>query len=706
MAEVTGFIGNEQVELNNAATEATLKQLLAATKAMNQSIVNMGNTGGGGAGANSAGAALTTVAKTGGLVSTLFTGLLGTLGLVVGAFAGLVGAFAPVVGNLIGFAGNLIQGTGSLSGFYGALTALPGPLGMVAGLFQKIAELQEQEFTAYKNLTQAGVNFGGSLTDIRQSALGLGLTLDEFSSFVKNNTEALQMMGGSTNAGAEAFVRLGKDLRNSNVGAELRGLGFSFEQVNQGMASYIAMSGGRTAEEMKNTKSLTAGAGEYLKQLDMLSQITGQSREELEKQQKEQAKNAAYQSYLQTLDEKGREKAMAAMNAALAKGGKGAADALQSKLLGLPPLTQEAQMFEAMAGKGAEALDGYVDVIKDSSKTMKDVDTTTGKLTVGLAKRGQEMGQQLGGALIAGGGAVGQFASMSIAAANELKNKGIDTEEKYAAYMAKIRDEQDARANSAAAKAGESANAFKSAGDAIYGMLAPAITAITPIINNLATEFMGFITNNMPAIKSAMISLVDMVSNFAKDLFSPAGQDKILNDIKYYFGLIMIEVKKSIMPFYNEKDAKEDKAKLDAQKAALDKKAEESRAAMNAKKAETKKAPAPVEEKKEAPVPTPAPVAVPLSKNSAGPNRPTPSTTTAKTEEEKKKELVDATQAARPSEKTTTTTAVEEPKTLTTELQTLNKQTADLVRIMRESLDNIKRNVDATRSLNRNLFPT
>ena len=32
MADVTGSIGNEYVELNNAATEATLKQLLAAVQ--------------------------------------------------------------------------------------------------------------------------------------------------------------------------------------------------------------------------------------------------------------------------------------------------------------------------------------------------------------------------------------------------------------------------------------------------------------------------------------------------------------------------------------------------------------------------------------------------------------------------------------------------------------------------------------------------
>jgi len=40
MAQVTGFIGNEEVELNNAATEATLKLLLSSTMAANKQTLD------------------------------------------------------------------------------------------------------------------------------------------------------------------------------------------------------------------------------------------------------------------------------------------------------------------------------------------------------------------------------------------------------------------------------------------------------------------------------------------------------------------------------------------------------------------------------------------------------------------------------------------------------------------------------------------
>ena len=53
MADVTGSIGNEYVELNNAATEVTLKQLLAAVQKQGGSTGAVGSTAGA-AGVNAA----------------------------------------------------------------------------------------------------------------------------------------------------------------------------------------------------------------------------------------------------------------------------------------------------------------------------------------------------------------------------------------------------------------------------------------------------------------------------------------------------------------------------------------------------------------------------------------------------------------------------------------------------------------------------
>ena len=595
MAEVTGTIGSESVELNNAATEQTLRALLNTVQRQNQYILQnqkalnqiafnsaKGATGAGTAGAkeakeaakgleNVAEGAVETAAK----LNPLAKGAM-ILGGVVGDLA--ASAF-KTVGNLTSFAGTLIDGQGSLSGFYASLKDLPLGLGLVAGLFEKIAKMQEEELEQYRKLTDAGINFGGQLNQIRQSALSLGLSMDQFSTILAKNNDVLNLMGGSVNDGAKSFVRLAKELRDSPVGKELRALGFTSEQATEGLANYIRVTGGRNAEELKNSKALTESAGQYMKQLDMMAQLTGKSREAMEKELQEQSKNAAWQSYLNTLDEKGRAKAMASLQAALAKGGKGAADALQSRLLGLPPLTEEAQIFESMAGKAADALGDYVDVVKDGNKGIGDVNKATAKFVVGLAEEGKKIGPNFGAALIQAGGAVGQFASLSLAAQTELRDKGIKTQEDYENYMNRVIADGKKREESAAAQAAESEKALKDMANSIYGALQPAIAALTPIVNDLANQFMDFVKDNLPEIKEALTKLAQFIKEFAENLFSQEGRDKIVNDMAYYIKLMMIEVKKAVLPsfMYDEEDAKRDRAKLEIEKESYDRKAEAAR---------------------------------------------------------------------------------------------------------------------------------
>jgi hypothetical protein len=167
---------------------------------------------------------------------------------------------------------------------------------------------------------------------------------------------------------------------------------------------------------------------------------------------------------------------------------------------------------------------------------------------------------------------------------NNLNNKKINSVEDYNKNMDKIAAQEKAQANSAAHAAAESEKAFKDMGAAIYGALQPALAMLTPIVNDLANEFMGFVKNNMPAIKEALTKFTTFVINFAKDLFSEEGRNKIINDIKYYFGLIMIELKKATLGkigLYSDESAKRDEEQLKTQKDAFDKSAEVQREKMS-----------------------------------------------------------------------------------------------------------------------------
>lgn len=592
MATVTGVIGQDNVELDNAASEDTLRKLLAATNALNQSIIRVGARSANGAGGGNPGNAQTiqqTAALNQGLnqlssggvsvASTALRGLASSVGTLSKGIGMMGGVIAGLGQQVSGIAGQMLDGKGKVSDFYNSLSGIP-IVGFFAGIFGKIAAMQEAELDTYRKLTTAGINFGGALTTIRQNALNLGMDLDGFGQLMTKNSKTFASMGGSANDGAEAFVLLAKKMRDDNVGRELRSLGFTSEQATQGLASYIEMSGGRNASEMRDTKALSNAAGSYLKQLDLLSQITGESREELEKQVQEQAKNAAWQNYLSTLDEEGRKRATEGLAVALAKGGKGAADALQAKLLGIPPLTEAGQLFLATAGSANKAVDGIADGVNDRVNGDKKIAAAAGQLVAGLSNESKKYSKETLAALTMQGGGMAAVATGMLNAQREMRQKGFTTEQEYSDWMAGQKQKQEDLSRSAAAQAAESEKAFKDMGAAIYGALSPALKILTPIVNDLATQFMGFIKNNMPAIKEALTSMVVIITDFGKNLMSQEGRDKIINDISYYFKLMLIDLKLAAIPWYSESNAKADRAKLDANKETMDRAADAKRTEM------------------------------------------------------------------------------------------------------------------------------
>jgi len=588
MAEVTGIIGNENVELNNAATEATLKQLLAAVKGMNQSIVKMGSTTNKG---NQASGLDPNLAKRSketadglsdleeGVVKTVagFNPLIKVISGLGGILGGLTASAIDTGKNLVDLGEKAIEGTARMSDFYGAMKDLPLGLGIVAGLFQKIAEFQEKNLDAYRQLSKSGVNFAGSLTDLRMAASEAYLTLDQFQSLVKENSDTFARMGGTVNDGAKNFVKFSHALIDSDVGDRLMALGMTTEELNSGLAGYIKSTGGRNAAEMKDTKALSQAAGEYLTQLDQLAQLTGKSREELEKQQEEAAQDAAYQMALAGKTEEEKAKAAAALAEMQAKYGKAGADAFKAKFLGLPPVSEQAQTLTAMVKGFDGAVGEVVSDVKNQSKSVKDLNKSLTGVSQAVGKAGKDMGPQMTYAMAQGGGALGEAATSMAKHANELQQQGADSAEKEMSLRDRIAKQQDDQAKSQAAAAAEAEKGLKDLGTQLLSALTPIIKALTPVMANLVTQFTNFIgTVDLDSLGKSFATLMTAILDYMKNLFSPEGRQKIINDITYYMKLMLIEIKKAILPkvLYSDEDAKKDEAKLNLEKDANDKAAQ------------------------------------------------------------------------------------------------------------------------------------
>jgi len=362
----------------------------------------------------------------------------------------------------------LMNGTAQVSDVFNAFRDMPGVIGIVATGLGRLAEMQQKNFEAYQALTNVGVGFGGSLTDLRQGAANTYLTLEQFQNVIKNNSQMLAMLGGTAEQGAKNFVALSSTLLKSDTGAHLMDLGYTTEQVNQGMASYLTMSGGRTAKELQNTDAIVKGSAEYMEQLDGLARVTGQSRDEQEKAMKAQAASAAWQAKLQGMSEDEKKKAMAGLANALATGGKGAADAFQSRVMGIPPISKEAQLFTATMGSANSAIMQSASNVTDSTKTMADMNESFFQAANGIQVDISQYGEEQKAALIAQGGPLGQAIQEAQMHANKF---GQQTDEDRRKAMAR-----QALENTQAQQMQQAMTGLKELGAALWGAFSPILT--------------------------------------------------------------------------------------------------------------------------------------------------------------------------------------------------------------------------------------
>ena len=278
-ASVTGFFGSEEIILNNAATETTLQELVNAITGNTAQVKNLANKSGVKTGGANKNEALQENNRTVGESTGIFKNL-STFGKSTAA------SFNELDRNISPLISKLVEGNASITTVTDAFGKLNPLLGVAANLFGKLVKYQEENFRAYRTMTDAGVNFSGSLTDLRMAAASSYLTLGEFTNVIKTNSDAFIRIGGSANEGALAFSKFSSNFMKSDAGNQVMALGFTAEQANQYLATYVGNAGASSVKDLETNKKLRTGAAQYLEELDRLAELTGKSREELNEQRK------------------------------------------------------------------------------------------------------------------------------------------------------------------------------------------------------------------------------------------------------------------------------------------------------------------------------------------------------------------------------------------------------------------------------------
>ena len=298
MAEkVTGVIGQEDVTLENAATEATLLKLLKA-------MGSKGDGGSKGSGEESK-KQLAALAKQSGKTTK-------ELGELEEAADNVGNVYIRGMGQIAnafkGLTGELLTGGDRISDFTshvaGALESIPIVGGLIGGIGQLLVSTIDNQIDTFRDLSKVGIDFGENLYEASYMATKTSLTMEQYSGVISSNAEMLAKLGSSAGSGAKAFTGLLQGVsKNSKLFLQL---GMTMEEVSEYTADYVTQQQRLGRGERLSSKQTLASAQAYIKEVDKLAKATGKQRDEISGAMNEVSNDKRLKGVLAGLDETAR----------------------------------------------------------------------------------------------------------------------------------------------------------------------------------------------------------------------------------------------------------------------------------------------------------------------------------------------------------------------------------------------------------------
>ena len=215
-------------------------------------------------------------------LSASMSGAMSKLNSVTGASA------SSVIGRLGSDLGGLSEILGK-----GKMGKLAAGMAVTAEAFNilwtRTTKLADATFGAY----DAGIVFTGGMHQLADSASELGLNVDDFGKVIMRNSQVVAVMG------IKRTTELGKAFKEATNGGI--SLGMTFDQAQETLLSYAEQQRYTGNLNKMSTQEVVQGAVEYGKQLNMLSQITGKRREQIDSEIKEHLKAPNVQLFLNSL---------------------------------------------------------------------------------------------------------------------------------------------------------------------------------------------------------------------------------------------------------------------------------------------------------------------------------------------------------------------------------------------------------------------
>jgi hypothetical protein len=518
---VKGTFGNESIELNNAATEATLMAMLKLAQKDSQVLAQMAKQAG--IDAKKIEESLEKSQNSGSGGGGGF-GLLGSAANLAGGFLmDMVGSIGKTIGNLVAFSDALFNGTARTSDFMKAFKDLPLGIGHFASLLGAASKYFEKNLDSYVQIAQSGAGLATTMSSIRFTALTMGLSLDQFTQVFAKNQDVLSRLGATGALGAKNLVAINQQLINSRFGGTLMGLGYSFEQINNMVGDYIKATGDSIKYDRdlgKEQARLTKAAGDYGKELDFLSKLTGESREAIQKKLEADNAEASWQSFVSGLSDAQRDAAKNALARARMLGDKGAVDTIKAMFMGFAgPFSQEGQTYTATMGEGTRVLRQMVTAAMSATETDNHLAEMNKLFARGAAANIKDLDKFKNSIYAMGQGSEGGAKALLdiTTAMNTYRSKHLDKEADILAEIIKLQQHQ--LDNAAEVEAQEKRDlALKRLGAQLQAALLPILQELSTVAGNLQKKLLAWLQapDHIEKLKNA----VDTAAKFIDKVFS------------------------------------------------------------------------------------------------------------------------------------------------------------------------------------------
>lgn len=191
----------------------------------------------------------------------------------ISMFGQTMSAAGPLVGQFVKrvpWLGAAITGVGVIMDIFGKKAADVGEAGL-----KFLGDELKKTTRAFSDINSTGAVFAGGMTELRNVAAGAGLDVAQLATAVKGSKDDLVGMGLGLGEATKRLAGVSKELRTSDLGIQLRKLGYGAEEQFQLAASVSARMSAAGDTRIRSDAEVAKMTVQYGKDLKVLGDITG-----------------------------------------------------------------------------------------------------------------------------------------------------------------------------------------------------------------------------------------------------------------------------------------------------------------------------------------------------------------------------------------------------------------------------------------------